>query len=43
MDSRAEVASGTCEDASDLAVLPSPIVPCKGVPLRVVFAVDNPL
>ena len=32
-----------CEDATELAVLPSPIVPWKGAPLRVVFAADKPL
>ncbi len=35
--------SGTCEDAAELAVLPSPIVPWKGAPLRVVFAAEKPL
>src|SRR2546421_4254368 len=43
MDSRAEGASGTCEDAAELAVLSSPIAPWKGAPLRVVFAVEKPL
>src|SRR5437588_10854279 len=43
MDSRAEGASGTCEDAAELAVLSSPIAPWKGAPLRVVFAVEKPI
>src|SRR5215204_6516026 len=36
-------AQGSCEDAAELAVLPSPVVPWKGAPLRVVFAVEKPL
>ncbi len=43
MDSRAEGPSGICEDAAELAVLPSPIAPWKGAPLRVVFAAEKPL
>ena len=43
MDSRAEGSPGVCEDAAGLAVLPSPIAPWKGAPLRVVFAVEKPL
>jgi hypothetical protein len=34
---------GTCEDAAELAVLPSPIAPWKGAPLRVIFAAEKPL
>jgi len=34
---------GSCEDAAELAVLPSPLVPWKGAPLRVIFAVEKPL
>ena len=41
-DSRA-AAPGGCEDAAELAVLPSPIAPWKGAPLRVVFAAEKPL
>ena len=41
-DSRA-AAPGSCEDAAELAVLPSPIAPWKGAPLRVVFAAEKPL
>jgi hypothetical protein len=41
--SRAEAPLGTCEDATGLAVLPSPIAPWKGAPLRVVFAAEKSL
>jgi hypothetical protein len=43
MESRAEGSLGACEDAAELAFLPSPIVPWKGAPLRVVFAAEKPL
>jgi hypothetical protein len=43
VESRAEAPFGACEDAAELAVLPSPIVPWKGAPLRVVFAAEKPL
>jgi hypothetical protein len=43
VESRAAAPSGTCEDAAELAVLPSPIAPWKGAPLRVVFAAEKPL
>src|SRR5258707_13923443 len=43
VDGRAEGSLGSCEDAAELAVLPSPIAPWKGAPLRVVFAAENPL
>ncbi|HEX9070962.1 MAG TPA: hypothetical protein VF852_03320, partial [Pseudolabrys sp.] len=42
-DSQAKGPSGSCEDGGELAVLPSPAAPWKGAPLRVVFAVENPL
>ena len=42
-DAQAQGSSGTCEDAAELAVLPSPIAPWKGAPLRVVFAAEKPL
>ena len=35
--------TGACEDAADLAVLPSPIAPWKGAPLRVIVAAEKPL
>jgi hypothetical protein len=34
---------GSCDDAADLAVLPSPVSPWKGAPLRVIFALEKPL
>ncbi len=43
VDARAEGPSGLCEDAAELAVLPSPIAPWKGAPLRVVFAAEKPI
>ena len=33
----------SCQDAAELAILPSPISPWKGAPLRVVFAAEKPL
>jgi hypothetical protein len=41
--SRAEGASGSCEDTAGLAVLSTPIALWKGAPLRVIFAVEHPL
>ena len=41
--SRAQGAAGTCEDAAELAVMPSPVAPWKGAPLRVIFAAEKPL
>ena len=43
MHSHAQGPVGTCEDAAELAVLPSPIAPWKGAPLRVLFAAEKPL
>ncbi|MBX9709800.1 MAG: hypothetical protein K2X60_02095 [Xanthobacteraceae bacterium] len=40
---RAQAVAATCEDAAELAVLPSPIVPWKGAPLRVIFVAEKPL
>jgi hypothetical protein len=40
---RAQGAAGGCEDAAELAVLPSPMAPWKGAPLRVLFAAEKPL
>ena len=36
-------AQGACPDAADISVLPSPIAPWKGAPLRVIFAAEKPL
>jgi hypothetical protein len=41
--SQAQGPVGTCEDAAELAVLPSPVAPWKGAPLRVVFAAEKPI
>ena len=43
VDARAQGPRGTCEDAAELAVLPSPVAPWKGAPLRVIFAAEKPL
>src|SRR5580700_8623511 len=40
---RAENSSGGCEAALEVAVLPSPIVPWKGAPLRILVAAEKPL
>src|SRR5262249_45414900 len=40
---RAEGPVGTCEDAAEIAVLPSPVAPWKGAPLRVMLAAEKPL
>ena len=42
-DAQAQGPSGTCEDAAELAILPSPIAPWTGAPLRVIFAAEKPL
>ena len=43
VESRAAPTVGTCDDAAELAVLPSPVAPWKGAPLRVIFAAEKPL
>jgi hypothetical protein len=43
MDSPAKAASGICVDAADLSVLPSPLAPWKGAPLRVMMVTEKPL
>ena len=43
MDLPAHAAPSACEDAAELAFLPSPIAPWKGAPLRVLFAAEKPL
>jgi hypothetical protein len=40
--SRAQNSQGACEQALGLAVLPSPLAPWKGVPLRIMFTTENP-
>jgi hypothetical protein len=42
-DSRAERASGICEEAAEVAVLPSPSAPRNGAPLRLLVAAEKPL
>src|SRR5258707_9019721 len=41
--SQAQTRSGSCEDAAELAVLPSPVAPWTGAPLRVIVAAEKPL
>jgi hypothetical protein len=41
-DARAQGPSAGCEDAG-IAILPSPIAPWKGAPLRVMFTAERPL
>jgi hypothetical protein len=43
MDVPAEAASGSCGDAAGLTVLPSPMAPWKGMPLRVMVVTEKPL
>ncbi|MEA2980335.1 MAG: hypothetical protein QOF09_2158 [Alphaproteobacteria bacterium] len=43
VDTQAQGSAGVCDDTADIAVLPSPIAPWKGAPLRVVFAAEKPL
>src|SRR5580704_13498265 len=42
-NSRAQTPGSSCEDAAQLAVLPSPVAPWKGAALRVIFAAEKPL
>jgi hypothetical protein len=41
VEARAEGSFGGCE--ADIAILPSPLAPWKGAPLRVLFAAEKPL
>ncbi len=43
VDSQAQAPAGRCEDAAELAVLPSPLTPWKGAPLRVLVAAEKPI
>ena len=43
MASRAEAASGNCPDAANVTVLPSPLSPWKGAPLRVMVISEKPV
>ena len=42
-DARAQALFGPCVDVADVAVLPTPVAPWKGAPLRVLFTVEKPL
>ena len=42
VDARAQGPAGACEEAAEIAVLPSPIAPWKGAPLRILFAAEKP-
>ena len=42
-DSTAEAASEICGEAADLMVLPSPLAPWKGAPLRVMVVIEKPV
>ena len=42
-DFAAQGSAGACDDAAELAVLPSPVAPWRGAPLRVIFAAEKPL
>jgi hypothetical protein len=43
VDSPTEAASGNCADAAELTVLPSPLAPWRGAPLRVMVIAEKPL
>jgi len=43
VNSQAEDSVGTCKDAAEIAVLPSPIVPWQGAPLRILFVTEKSL
>jgi hypothetical protein len=43
MESPAKAASDGCGDAAELTVLPSPVAPWKGAPLRVMVVTEKPL
>jgi hypothetical protein len=43
VDVRAQGQSGSCEDAAEIAVLPSPVTPWKGAPLRILVAAEKPI
>src|SRR5262245_37612737 len=42
-ESQAKDPSGICEEPSAIAVLPSPVAPWRGAPLRVLFVAEHPL
>jgi hypothetical protein len=40
---RAEASSASCDDVAKVALLPSPLAPWKGAPLRILIAAEQPL
>jgi hypothetical protein len=43
VSSKAQSSPSACDNAAGIAVLPSPIAPWKGAPLRVLFVAEKPL
>ncbi len=43
VDVQAQARATSCDDAAELSVLPIPVAPWKGAPLRVIFAAEKPL
>jgi hypothetical protein len=43
VNSQAQSPAANCEEAPEVAVLPSPVAPWKGAPLRVIIAAEKPL
>jgi len=43
VESRAQTPAGVCKDATELRVLPSPLSPWKGAPLRVMLVTEKPV
>jgi hypothetical protein len=42
-DANAQGSRGACDEAAGVAVMPSPVTPWRGAPLRVIFTVEKPL
>jgi len=42
-EAQAQISSGACEEMAEVAVLPSPMAPWKGAPLRILIAAETPL
>jgi hypothetical protein len=42
-DARAQCSDAACDNAANVAVLPSPLSPWKGAPLRVIVAAEKPI
>ena len=43
MESQAQAPAGICKDSAELTVLPSPLAPWTGAPLRVMVVTEKPL